>query len=156
MDRLTKVQRSGLMSRVRQRGTELERRLRSELRRRGVRYRANVKLPGTPDIAIASGKIAVFVDGCFWHGCPAHGTMPKTNEEFWRRKIYRNKERDTEVATALRGLGWKPVRVWEHEIKKSTDRVADRLCALAAKRIFFIEAQKSLSKRKKDTGYRTR
>src|SRR6266568_5079236 len=97
MDRLTKSQRSRLMSRVRQRGTDLERRLRSALRERGLRYRSNARLPGTPDIIIRAGKIAVFVDGCFWHGCPLHGTMPKTNRHFWRLKIRRNRERDGEV-----------------------------------------------------------
>src|SRR4051794_31525917 len=112
MDSLTKAQRSERMSRVRQRGTDLEHRLRSALRVKGLRYRANVKLPGTPDIAIANGKIAVFVDGCFWHGCPQHGTMPKTNRTFWRKKIIRNRERDAEVDAALRNLGWIAVRVW--------------------------------------------
>jgi DNA mismatch endonuclease (patch repair protein) len=139
MDRLTKEQRSRLMSRVRQRGTELERHLRSALRRRGIRYRANVKLPGTPDIAIQTGRIAVFVDGCFWHGCPLHGTMPKTNGNFWQEKIQRNQERDGQVDMALHQLGWKPVRVWEHDIKKSPDGVAETLSKLSARRLFTSE-----------------
>ena len=123
------------MSRVRQRGTDLERRLRSALRARGLRYRANIRLPGTPDIAIAEGKIAVFVDGCFWHGCPQHGTMPKSNRTFWRQKILRNRERDGEVDKALRGLGWKAIRVWEHDIKTSVANVVDKLSVLTARRL---------------------
>jgi len=134
-DRLTVSQRSRLMSRVRQRGTELERSLRSALRKHRIRYRANVKLPGTPDIVILSGKIAVFVDGCFWHGCPWHGTMPKTNARFWRDKILRNKERDEEADLALRRLGWKAVHIWEHEIKKSVDKVAEKLEAVLMRRL---------------------
>jgi DNA mismatch endonuclease (patch repair protein) len=132
MDLLTKTQRSLLMSRVRQRGTALELRLRSALRARRLRYRTNVSLPGTPDIAIGTGKLAVFVDGCFWHGCPRHGTMPKTNRAFWRRKIVRNRERDSEVDRELRKLGWRPVRVWEHELRTSVDSVVERLSALVA------------------------
>ena len=135
MDSLTKAQRSERMSRVRQRGTDLERRLRSALRARGLRYRANIRLPGTPDIAIAEGKIAVFVDGCFWHGCPQHGTMPKSNRTFWRQKILRNRERDGEVDKALRGLGWKAIRVWEHDIKTSVANVVDKLSVLTARRL---------------------
>ena len=134
MDRLTKSQRSRLMSRVRQRGTDLERRLRSALRERGLRYRSNARLPGTPDIIIRAGKIAVFVDGCFWHGCPLHGTMPKTNRHFWRLKIRRNRERDGEVDLALKKLGWKTIRVWEHDIKKSVNRVVEKLLNLASPR----------------------
>jgi DNA mismatch endonuclease, patch repair protein len=135
MDSLTKAQRSERMSRVRQRGTDLERRLRSALRAKGLRYRANVRLPGTPDIAIGQGKIAVFVDGCFWHGCPQHGTMPKTNRTFWQKKISRNRERDREVDAALHNLGWTAVRVWQHDIKASVGGVVDKLSILAARQL---------------------
>ena len=84
---------------------------------------------------ILSGKIAVFVDGCFWHGCPWHGTMPKTNARFWRDKILRNKERDEEADLALTRLGWKAVHIWEHEIKKSVDKVAEKLEAVLMRRL---------------------
>lgn len=131
------------MSRVRQHGTDLERRLRSAIRKSGLRYRSNVKLPGTPDIAIRSVKIAIFVDGCFWHGCRLHGTMPKTNRYFWREKIRRNRERDEGVDFALRKLGWKVVRVWEHDIKKSTDRVVERLLNLVERRLRTDETKPS-------------
>ena len=135
------------MSRVRQRGTDLERRLRSALRRGGLRYRANVKLPGTPDVVLKSGKIAIFVDGCFWHGCPLHGTMPKTNSDFWAEKIYRNRERDGQVDVTLRKLGWKAVRVWEHDIKKSADTVVEKLLKLAERRSR-MEASRSTTDRR--------
>ena len=96
-------------------------------------------MPGTPDIAIHPGNLAVFVDGCFWHGCPLHGTMPKTNSSFWQQKIRRNQERDGEVDKALHRLGWKAVRVWEHEIKKSIDGVADKLLRLASRRLINLK-----------------
>jgi DNA mismatch endonuclease, patch repair protein len=93
-----------------------------------------VKLPGTPDIALVNPKVAVFVDGCFWHGCPHHGTMPKTNTAFWRAKIVRNRERDAEIDEKLRALGWKPIRVWEHDIKFSLGKVVGKLASLAQRR----------------------
>jgi DNA mismatch endonuclease (patch repair protein) len=134
VDSLTKTQRSQLMSRVRQRGTALEMRLRAALRETGLAYRTNVRLPGTPDIVLTNSRIAVFVDGCFWHGCPKHGTMPKTNTTFWRHKIKRNRQRDAEVDGALRGLGWKSVRVWEHDLRASPASVVRRLAILAKRR----------------------
>jgi DNA mismatch endonuclease, patch repair protein len=67
------------------------------------------------DIVFPTQKIAVFIDGCFWHGCPKHGTWPKANSEFWFAKIQRNKKRDKDTNKKLRAAGWKVVRIWEHE-----------------------------------------
>src|ERR1700685_1997695 len=85
--------RSLLMSRVRRTGTRPEMLLRAALHRAGYRYRINTgsTLPGRPDIVLRRFRLAIFVDGCFWHGCPRHGTVPKTNTEFWTTKILRNK-----------------------------------------------------------------
>ena len=81
-------------------------------------------LPGKPDLAFTRWKVAVFVDGCFWHGCPEHGTMPKANEEFWRRKLAGNSARDRETDALLDDLEWNVVRVWEHEeIGMAADRI---------------------------------
>ena len=137
MDPLTKVERSRLMARIRQKGTEPELRLRVALRQHGIKYRTNTRLPGTPDIAVSPGKVAIFVDGCFWHGCPLHGSSSKTNASFWSQKIQRNKERDNEVDKALRKLGWKSVRVWEHDVdasllEKTTSRVIRTILKRAA------------------------
>lgn len=75
-------------------------------------------------------KVAVYVDGCFWHCCPQHGTMPKANAEFWERKLKRNRQRDAETGKALRERGWEVVRVWEHEeVVEAADRVEDVLRA---------------------------
>jgi DNA mismatch endonuclease (patch repair protein) len=68
-----------------------------------------------PDLAFPRLKIAVFVDGCFWHGCPAHGTAPKTNAEYWAPKLQRNRARDRLVSAALGDAGWVVIRIWEHE-----------------------------------------
>lgn len=93
--------------------------LRSALHRKGLRYRVDAKpikeLNRRADILFRSAKVAVFVDGCFWHGCPIHGTQAKANAEFWQQKIKRNKERDIDTTKQLENAGWKVVRVWEHE-----------------------------------------
>jgi DNA mismatch endonuclease, patch repair protein len=82
--------------------------------------------------------VAVYVDGCFWHCCPEHGTMPKANAEFWERKLRRNRQRDAETDKALRELGWEVVRVWEHE--KSAE-AADRVENLVRSRLRELSGQ---------------
>src|SRR6201992_289713 len=116
------------MSRVRRRDTAPELELRSELHRRGFRYPAAPRpLEGTPsraDLVFGPAKVAVYVDGCFWHSCPEHGTMPRSNEEFWQEQLAPNPARDAAVNEALAAAGWTVVRVWEHEeIEAAADRV---------------------------------
>jgi DNA mismatch endonuclease (patch repair protein) len=89
-----------------------------------------VKLPGKPDIVFTRAKIVIFVDGCFWHGCPIHGTRPKTNQIYWHPKIARNQARDAEVIERLGQLGWTGVRVWEHEVATDLDGVVARVVKL--------------------------
>lgn len=119
-DRLRPQERSRLMSRVRHSSTAPELLLRKALWSAGLRYRLRscAKLPGSPDILFPGAKVAVFVDGCFWHGCPEHGTQSKTRPEFWSAKIARNRERDADVARQLSAIGWKVLRIWEHSIRK--------------------------------------
>jgi DNA mismatch endonuclease (patch repair protein) len=82
----------------------------------GIRSRA--------DVVFGREKVAIYVDGCFWHCCPQHGTMPKANAEFWERKLKRNRQRDAETGKALRECGWEVVRVWEHEeVVEAADRI---------------------------------
>jgi DNA mismatch endonuclease (patch repair protein) len=107
------------MSRTRGRDNSLERQLRSALFKKGFRFRIHYRgIDGTKrtiDIAFPKGKVAAFVNGCFWHGCPIHGTWPKRNSEFWQQKIQSNKARDRDTDHRLKELGWSVVRIWEHQ-----------------------------------------
>jgi len=124
-DVLTKTQRSRCMKAIRSKDTEPELLLRKTLWYAGYRYRIKNRLPGRPDIVFPAQRVAVFVDGCFWHGCPAHYQKPGTNARFWSEKIRRNIERDKEVNVLLRLEGWKVMRLWEHDVRNSPE-----LCAL--------------------------
>lgn len=107
------------MSRQARRDTAPEISLRKELHRRGLRFRVDHPLPGLPrrraDVAFTRARIAVFVDGCFWHGCPEHATHPVSNAEWWAAKLTRNVERDRESDEFLRSAGWTVLRFWEHD-----------------------------------------
>lgn len=107
------------MARVRQRGTDVEIELRRALHALGLRYRLQVPLSKKPrrvaDIVFIGARVAVFVDGCFWHGCPLHAAWPKENAGFWRAKIEANRARDADTTRRLRELGWEVIRVWSHE-----------------------------------------
>jgi len=120
---LTKEQRSFTMSRIRGRDTKPEIMLRKALWHRGLRYRKNFRaLPGTPDIALTRQKIAIFVDGDFWHarGHEQHpGEQVRSNKAYWQKHLSRNVERDEEVNDALTELGWVVLRFWESDIKKN-------------------------------------
>jgi DNA mismatch endonuclease (patch repair protein) len=116
------------MSRQRTRDTTPEMALRRLLHARGLRYRVDLPLPGLPrrraDITFPAQRVAVFVDGCFWHGCPEHRTEPKANAAWWAVKLHRNIERDRETDFKLRELGWTVIRIWEHE---DPERAAERV-----------------------------
>lgn len=129
MDVMTPQQRSRCMSRIRGRDTKPELALRKAVWARGRRYRLSYPIPGKPDLVFPGQRVAVFVDGCFWHGCPEHGTLPKTNREFWTSKLNQNKERDVRVTMQLRKMGWKVLRYWEHEVSTNLDDVADTIIA---------------------------
>lgn len=107
------------MRRVRQKNTSAEAVLRRELYALGLRYRLHVPVLTTPrriaDVAFLGPRVAVFIDGCFWHGCPEHATWPKKNAEFWRAKILANRDRDRDTNARLQAEGWKVVRIWAHE-----------------------------------------
>lgn len=106
------------MQATRQRDTPAELALRSALRTLRLRYRVDASLPGTrrrPDVVFVRAKVAVFVDGCFWHGCPTHGTWPKTNAKWWRNKIRGNQSRDRDTDKRLKDGGWLVLRFWAHE-----------------------------------------
>jgi len=117
------------MARVRQKDTKAELNLRKALHSKGLRYRLHVALLSKPrrvaDIVFYSARVAIFVDGCFWHGCPEHASWPKSNPEFWREKIEANRARDADTDRRLETLGWSVVRVWSHEnAVDAADRIA--------------------------------
>jgi len=96
--------------------TIAELRIRRLLHASRLRYRVNVReLPGTPDIAFGPSKVVVFVDGCFWHACPIHSTVPRNNRDWWVSKLQTNASRDRRVDSELQAAGWAVLRVWEHE-----------------------------------------
>ncbi|MFJ7249151.1 very short patch repair endonuclease [Kitasatospora sp. NPDC098652] len=118
------------MRRQARKDTEPELAVRKLLHRNGLRYRVNLPVPGMPrrtvDISFPRAKVAVFMDGCFWHGCPQHATEPKANAEWWRAKLDRNMERDEETTHHLTAQGWTVLRFWEHE---TASDVAARITA---------------------------
>ena len=128
-DTLTPEQRSYCMSRVKGKDTSIERVVRSELHRRGYRFRKHVKgLPGRPDVVFVRQRVLVFIDGDFWHGY----RFPAWQERlppFWREKISRNRRRDRRNFAKLRALGYKVIRLWEHQIKKDLDGCIGRVVA---------------------------
>lgn len=107
------------MESQRRRDTRPELSLRRELHARGLRYRLDrsplVGMRSRADIVFGPSKVAVFVDGCFWHRCPLHGTVPKNNRDWWIEKLGKNVARDERIDGELRAAGWLPVRIWEHE-----------------------------------------
>lgn len=123
------------MAAIRSRDTRPELALRHALRQRGLLgYRCHPRgLPGKPDIAFTRWRLAIFVDGCFWHGHPDH-FRPGTLGGYWDEKIRRTQERDREQEAALRGAGWEVLRFWDLEVKESADACADHVRELLAKR----------------------
>lgn len=106
--------------------------LRSNLHSRGLHFRKSCRpeaeIRCTADIVFRCKRVCVFVDGCYWHGCPLHFTPPKTNRAWWVEKIQANVDRDLRQTQLLEALGWTVVRIWEHEIKEDVDAAAQRVC----------------------------
>jgi len=128
-DTVAPNKRSWIMRQVKSKDTSPERLVRSLLHGMGYRFRLHRRdLPGSPDIVFPGRKKVIFVHGCFWHGhsCPRGSRLPKTNTEYWRRKIARNKERDRVRIEELRNLGWRVLVVWECETK-DVDALRTRL-----------------------------
>lgn len=125
MDRLTKEQRHRCMSAIRGKNTKPEIVVRKFLFGRGFRYRLNYpRLPGHPDIVLRKYRTAIFVNGCFWHGhdnCEYY-RLPKTNVDFWRKKVERNKKRDIEEQRQLASMGWHCITIWECQLKPKIRR----------------------------------
>ena len=120
-DVFTKEKRSAVMSLIRSRGNRAtELRLIALMRAHGITgWRRNAPVFGKPDFVFRRERVAVFVDGCFWHGCPRHATKPATRAEWWAAKLARNSERDRTVSRTLRASGWKVLRIWECALSHS-------------------------------------
>ncbi len=126
MDRVSREVRSKIMASVRTFGGTTERRMEALLRKRGIcGFRKQWPIAGKPDFAWPKSKVALFVDGCFWHGCPRCNRPSKSNRTFWKSKIVSNRRRDTRVARRLRNEGWSVLRVWECKI--SEERTLSRI-----------------------------
>jgi len=123
------------MSAVRSKDTKMEVSFRKALWVKGFRYRKNPKKYfGKPDLVLKKYKTVIFLDSCFWHGCPDHCRLPKTKKKYWQDKVKRNKLRDIEVSKHYINKDWKVFRIWEHEIKESENDVVEKL-------ISFLEEQ---------------
>lgn len=127
-DIFTPEKRSEVMSRVRGKGNRAtELRLVEIFRANQITgWRRHAPVFGAPDFVFPKRRLAVFVDGCFWHGCPEHGSIPATNRDFWETKIARNRRRDREVNRELKKRGWRILRLWEHELRKTRETGALR------------------------------
>ena len=124
------------MSRQLSKDTGAELAVRRLLHAAGLRYRVEYPVPGMArrriDVAFTRARVAVLIDGCFWHGCPEHATRPKANAEWWRKKLDRNMARDLETTEHLIAQGWTVLRFWEHE---SPDAVAARVAVIVGQRL---------------------
>lgn len=133
VDKITPEQRRKTMQAIKSK-SKMEDLVSKELWKNHIRYRRNVKsLFGKPDIAIKKYKVVIFIDSCFWHYCPLHTRMPKSNIEFWEKKLSRNKARDEEVNSFYIKNGWTIIRVWEHDIKDNFDFTVQRIVNLINK-----------------------
>jgi DNA mismatch endonuclease (patch repair protein) len=134
MDNVSKDVRSRTMRAVRGRNTAPELALRRALWAAGLRgYRIAPKaVPGAPDVAYPGLKFAVFIDGCFWHGCPQHCRRPSSNTEYWHKKLDRNIERDQRTTAGLEAGGWVVLRLWEHEVTGSVDAAVTKILNLVS------------------------
>ncbi len=126
--------RSEIMSRVKSKDSGAERALRSALHAEGLRFRLHHRVERvTVDIVFPGPKVAVLVDGCFWHGCPKHATYPKSNQDYWLPKLAENKDRDKRQSVCLRKAGWRVIRVWEHDCLPPKPRVIARIVEACGK-----------------------
>lgn len=127
---ITTAETAARMSRQARRDTAPELALRRVLHRRGLRYRVDHPLPGMPrrraDLLFTRARVAVFVDGCFWHACPIHGTMPANNQMWWTEKLRRNVARDRETDGLLAAAGWTVLRFWEHAVIEEAADVVEK------------------------------
>lgn len=120
--------RSEIMRRVKNKNSSAEKAIRSALHIRGLRFRLHRRIEGvTVDIVLPTSKVALLIDGCFWHGCPKHATYPKSNREYWLPKLSENKKRDKRQSARLRKAGWRVIRAWEHDCLPPNPMIVARI-----------------------------
>ncbi len=129
---MDKETRSRIMSKIKSKNTSPEKALRKALWRRGLRFRVQYGEEKI-DIAFPNEKLAVFVDGCFWHSCPIHGHIPKSNAEYWAPKLKKNIERAKAKDSRLASQGWAIMHFWEHEVKENVESCADKVSSKLGK-----------------------
>lgn len=146
-DKISKERRSENMRAIRS-VSILENEVTKALWSKGLRFRKNVKsLLGKPDIVIKKYKVAIFIDSCFWHSCPIHGTIPKSNTEFWIEKFQKNKARDLKIDAYYINEGWNVMRIWEHEIRNDFEKTINKI-------IEFIDEAKNGKTKRNPSSYR--
>ena len=134
-DVLSPEQRKLNMSRIRGKNTGPEVKLRKLLYARGIRgYRIHYNISGKPDLVFVKMKIAIFIDGCFWHMCPVCFQEPETRKEFWMKKIKSNVERDNKINEQLLNEGWTIIRFWEHDVRKNPEQIIGKISLLLQKK----------------------
>lgn len=126
MDTVSKNKRSEIMSKIKCKDSKIEISFRKIIWKAGFRYRKNSpKYLGKPDIVLPMYKTVIFIDSCFWHGCKRHFRLPSTRKKYWFSKIQRNIKRDKEVTKYYKKIGWKIFRVWEHDLFKKKEKIAE-------------------------------
>ena len=127
MDKVSEEKRSEIMRAVKSRDSKIELEFRRALWRHGFRYRKNAKnYFGKPDIVLKRYKTVIFIDSCFWHGCAEHLRMPTSRQDYWVKKIERNKKRDSEVNDYYQNSGWTVLRLWEHDVVKDLENAINK------------------------------
>jgi len=133
-DKFASETRSKIMSKIKSKWTSSEKKVHGYLKGNKIRHAMHPQLPGNPDVFLNDYNAVIFIDGCFWHKCPLHGHIPKSNLEYWRPKIERNVKRDVENTKILEGMGFAVLRIWEHEIMSSQFKISTVKEKLAEKR----------------------
>jgi len=126
-DNLTKEQRSYIMSRIRSKWTEQEKKVHNHLKALKIKHKTHPEMKGSPDIILTGRKTVVFLHGCFWHKCSKHYKAPRSNTAYWLPKIDKNVARDRENIRLLKRDGWKVLRIWEHDMTKNFEKALEKI-----------------------------
>lgn len=133
-DIYSKKKRSKIMGSIKGRDNLLELKFEKILKDAGLKFKRNAEeLPGKPDVVFKNKKIIIFVDGCFWHGCKKHFSLPKSNQWFWKNKIEGNINRDKSINKFYKNMGWRVLRIWQHDMTRKSNKIAKILSVIKIK-----------------------